>query len=98
MVHLLHDGGSDVDRGSSDRERPLAQRSGEAAGTEVAIVDGTVEKGRMISPPKDNNKRGPRLRLKKRAATVAEEERRELSFGSTVARSRVRWDLLPFDS
>ncbi|RWW37697.1 hypothetical protein BHE74_00057147 [Ensete ventricosum] len=31
---------------------------------------------------------GPRLRLKKRAATVAEEERRELSFGSTVARSR----------
>ncbi|RZS28703.1 hypothetical protein BHM03_00062337 [Ensete ventricosum] len=34
--------------------------------------------------------RRPRLRLKKRVATVVEEERRELSFGSTVARSRVR--------
>ncbi|RRT32171.1 hypothetical protein B296_00059206 [Ensete ventricosum] len=37
--------------------------------------------------------RGPRLRLKKRAATMAEEERRELLFNSTVARSQARWDL-----
>ncbi|RWW20370.1 hypothetical protein BHE74_00021253 [Ensete ventricosum] len=36
-----------------------------------------------------SNSRGPRLRLKKRATVVAEKERRELSFDSTVACSRV---------
>ncbi|RRT82775.1 hypothetical protein B296_00000091 [Ensete ventricosum] len=45
-----------------------------------------------------SSSRGLRLRLKKRAAAMAKEERRELPFDSTVARSRVRWDLLPFDS
>ncbi|RWV79735.1 hypothetical protein GW17_00059085 [Ensete ventricosum] len=116
------------------------------AGAEAAVAGGTTEKGRMISPPKDNDERpqegamcgrwggavdrlprkigegdcggrggveevcllvaargsgcrrcwrkqiasssrGPRLRLKKRATAVAEEERRELSFGSTVAQA-----------
>ncbi|RRT37779.1 hypothetical protein B296_00014429 [Ensete ventricosum] len=33
------------------------QRSGEAAGAEAMVVGGTTEKGRMISPPKDDNER-----------------------------------------
>ncbi|RWW59943.1 hypothetical protein BHE74_00033095 [Ensete ventricosum] len=121
------------------------------AGAEAAVAGGTTEKGRMISPPKDNDERpqegamcgrwggavdrlprkigdndcdgssrkmsddccslwssgnrghcrrkqiassnrGPRLRLKKRAMAVAEEERRELSFGSTVAQATATGD------
>ncbi|RRT79801.1 hypothetical protein B296_00001620 [Ensete ventricosum] len=41
-----------------------------------------------------SSSRGPRLRLKKKAAAVVEKERRELSFESTIAYSRLPEEIL----